>query len=397
MKKLILAACIGQVVACAPAQVTEYSYEPDPQLSATTTAIQLNDSKVEESITGNGNATVAPATRMVYKRAIAPRAELAMPPVTIGGDDISLLKALTEPFENVSVATNDSFVNLEGSLRIWANKMRFKDYVNHLESITGYTIDFENGVFKVTGNKVVMLDVSGLKNDKGDLDQLIENSKPFLGTNDKGSYIGLINANNNLVISGPPGLVDRASKMIQKAIDTAEHLVNVDLKVYSKVGGGSQELFYSNKVVRNGKSAKFDFGKTFFLPATITSDEGTLEDVTVGMQLMVAPSMTTKNRLLVKVLPKISSVQNSKGNAVLRPSDIQSIVNASKMIETEIVMNSGQTIDIGTGIGAMIQDGIRINSDKRHEAKTLLLSRSGDGQSLSEFKITLGATVVETK
>jgi len=368
----------------------------DPKASTIEQA-SFSNSKVSGDVLLPKNATVKPATRMFYKREIPSNTKFARKSATISSESISLLGMITELYPTINVIPMDDAVDLNKTYKVYANKLPFEEFLSNLENMTGYEIQYSNGSIKAYGNTTRNLNISALSGDKLGLIGLLDAVNSTLETESTNSFAALVDNETKLILSGPPVKVKQAEGIVEEIITDAMKQVLITVQMFNRNYGASEGLSQGRAIARNGRYAGINSNKLFKVPASYIDDSGKLYDVEMSMDIVVKPLIAKNNNIIIKLKPEFKSISNAAGTVILNPKEVSKINKRYSSLETEVITKSGQSIDVGSAMTAMLSSGVRFNSSEGKEVRNQIFWNKSSNTDLSEFNLTLTATTVESK
>lgn len=406
-RNILIAGLIASVSACSIQPIDggyeDSNYENEQQDDSGASSkiakmkkVSMGDPRIAKELGTFSNKTIKPETRMHYKRAVPSTTGLAYAPVTIADKNISLIKALTKPFKNVNVVTNDSSVDLSLKLKLFADNMQFEQYLEHIAKLSGYDIDYSKSIITITGRITRVINISPISDNKDAIDSMTQMVQGLINLDHKGASVSVIDNNSKLIISGLPSEVREAEATIDGIVLDSMRQVLIGLNIFSKTHGSSEELFVAQSIIRNGKQSVMTSKKRFMVPAVIDGEDNYTE-VVMGISFNAKARIGDNNQVVVEINPTVDSIESKSGKTVLNVNEIEDIKQSVQGFKTEVVINSGSSLEIGTGMSAMLHNGIRIPAETDKSAKTLIFNKAASNRSMKEFKVSLSAMMVEAK
>jgi len=356
------------------------------------TQVSLADDKINTDVLLPGSLSTKPATRMLYKRKTGPSASYARKKVRISGNEISLLRALTEPLDDINILPMDNYVDLNMKIKLRIEDMTFEKYIVYLQNVTGYEIKYIDGALEVRGQSGRIFNIAPLSLSEDGFEEIIQLVKDSINQSRKGSYVGFSDNNSKLVIAGTPAEVLAVERIMSKLLIDSMKQINLNLQVFSRTYGNSENLYQGQALIRNGVSGSLESGGLLWIPASMGRDKSTIK---VGMGFELSPSITRGNEMIVKIKPIIKSIADKNGNELARSSELMGLADNMKMVETEVVIRSGMVVDVAAGMSAMLQRDFKIPVNYEGSKRMILFDNKSSSTSLNEFKITLAAKLVE--
>ncbi len=389
LSRLLFSCMTIGIIGCSVQSINE---EVNVEKRSIAEQVSLTEASINADVVLPASTNTKSATRMLYKRKVDDSAAYAQQEIRISGNNISLLRALTEPTSGINVLPKDNYVDLDLKLKLRIDKMPFDKYILYLQNVTGYEIKYVDGILEVRGQSGRIFNIAPLSLTSDGFDEIIKLVSDSIDNTRSGSFVGFTDNNSKLVIAGTPSEVLAVERIITKLLNDSMKQINLNLQVFSRTYGKSENLYQGQALIRNGVSGNLESGGLLWIPASMGS-EGL--NVKVGMGFELSPNITRGNEMIVRIKPIIKSISDKNGNEVVQSSEIRAIAENLKMVETEVVIRSGMVVDVAAGMSAMLERDVKIPVNYKGSKRMILFDNKNAATSLNEFKITLAAKLVE--
>jgi type II secretory pathway component GspD/PulD (secretin) len=245
-----------------------------------------------------------------YVREVTPEESVYNRRVSFSGK-ITLIDSIRKQLKNVNIVPGDENVELDREINVFAQNMYLKDYLAYLEAVTGYEIEYRNGVVTVSSfvrkewnvaafasKRRVSLKVGSTFNtestttgDDGntvssgndnriesqyDDDEwaiLVSGAKDILNVRSKSSkaaenqlqpYVQAIRSVGTISVGGQANRVDALDNFISNLVSKGQRQVNINVQAY-------------DVILNDNRGAGIDWANLSLLDATINGNDAGLD------------------------------------------------------------------------------------------------------------------------